>query len=237
MYTIDEKGNTYHLIKCEAGHNGSAARHKKECRAFCRYSIETYGYVSHWVFGTDFIGVEGLQRLKLCVNKLQRALNKLGVAYIMVFEEGETGRRWHVHTLIDRYMNIEVVRNIWIKATGLDGAHINVTCLEPDPETRLSNTRLASYITKSCVAQLSSYVTKSISRYPGERLFRKSNSVSTLIRPFLNDYSGREENAKPVGFVGIPCVSIDPWKDAVKVIAQMSGYDEAEVIRRLLSDD
>ena len=235
MYTIDEKGNTYHLIKCQSGHNGSAARHKKECRAFCRYSIETYGYVSHWVFGTDYIGLEGLQRLKLSVNKLQRALNKLGVSYIMVFEEGESGRRWHVHTLIDKYMSIENVRNIWTKATGLVGVHINVTTLEPDGDIRSSNTRLASYITKSC-SSLSAYVNKSMSCYPGERLFRKSNAVSTLIRPYMSE-SGSDENNKPVGFVGIPCQSLDPFNDAVKTIALMSGYDEAEVLRRLLLDD
>lgn len=231
MYTVDEAGNTWHLVKVDRGsHNGSASRHKRETRAFCRYSIETYGYVSHWVFGTDFLGREGLDRLKLAVSKLQRRLNKLGVAYIMVFEEGEKSEHWHIHTLLDKFIEIEKVRELWVSATGIENAHINVTTMKPDENERSSNARLANYINKS-IGKLSKYVNKASSKYPGERLFRKSNSVSPLIKDYIDVLID-----KPTAFVGFQCCNIDPFDDAVKVIAQMSGYDEAEIRRRLLDD-
>ena len=229
MYTIDKKGNTYSLIDCSTfRHNGSLTRHKREASAFCKYSILTYGYVSHWVFGTDFLGRAGLDKLKVCVGKLQRKLNKLGLAYIMVFEEGEKSKHWHVHTLCDKYVNIEQVREWWVNATKIPNVHINITTLEPEKGTCSSNARLAQYINKS-IGSISSYINKQSSNYPGERFFRKSNNVSLLIKPFLDD--NKDGSVKL--FLGKECMSIDPFEDAVNVIAQMSGYDIEEVKRRL----
>lgn len=124
--------------------------------------------VYHWVFGTSRLIDEWKEFDEAC-KRMGRYLED----YIMVIEQGEKGRRLHIHLLTPYFYSWDALKSLWHQVNGVEkGLHVRV---------EKGDLKASDYLSKYCAKE---------ARMPGRRLFRQAKNLQQKYGKFLPEKKG-----------------------------------------------
>ena len=132
-------GETGEAYVCHVLTGSGRGRQKKLISAF----MKKYEAGSFWTLGTNW-GVGEYEKLQKAWDKFAR---EIPGSWIAVVEAGEKGGKLHLHMCSYRYWEVQEVRGLWERATGIKGVHVDVRQFYGDGKARTRY--LCKYLTKS----------------------------------------------------------------------------------------
>lgn len=165
VHAVDEG---WSLKFCKGG-DVEKARCRNKVRAWCKWVEEKGNTVHHWVMGTHLL-MDEWERFDEAAKKLGRYMED----YIIVIEQGEKGKRLHIHMVVPEFIDQEAMRALWEHCMMVKDKHLHVN-------VTVGDLGASQYLSK--------YVSKE-NRMPGRRLFRQAKGLTKKYSKYLPEKKG-----------------------------------------------